>query len=160
MGDDRHVEAREPCLQVLRGRQMDPRSSQSSYCRRRRRRQELGETGGTVRRYFEFIKFSHTVFALPWALAAMLLAARDHRGWPGWRVFLLILGCMVTARTAAMGFNRIADREIDALNPRTKMRHLPAGQISPTSAWVLVCLSAVGFVACAAAINPLTLWLA
>lgn len=112
-----------------------------------------------MKKYLEFIRFSHTAFALPWALAAMMLAARDHRGWPGWRVFLLILGCMVTARTAAMGFNRIADRDIDALNPRTKMRHLPAGQISLASAWMLVCLSAIGFVLCAAAINKLTLLL-
>jgi len=112
-----------------------------------------------LRRYLEFIKFSHTIFALPWALAAMMLAARENQGWPGWRVFLLILGCMVCARTAAMGFNRIADRKLDALNPRTKMRHLPAGQISPASACVLVCVSAAGFVLCAALINRLTLLL-
>lgn len=113
-----------------------------------------------LRTYFEFIKFSHTMFALPWALAAMMLAARENRGWPGWRVFLLILGCMVTARTAAMGFNRIVDRKIDALNPRTSIRHLPSGRISLASAWVLVWLSAAGFVACAAFINQLTLMLA
>lgn len=112
-----------------------------------------------LKTYFEFIKFSHTVFALPWALAAMMLAARDQRGWPGWRVFLLILGCMATARTAAMGFNRIADRKLDALNPRTNMRHLPAGRISIASAWVFVCLSATAFVLCATAINKLTLLL-
>lgn len=112
-----------------------------------------------LRVYLEFIKFSHTVFALPWALAAMMLAARETHGWPGWRVFLLILGCMVTARTAAMGFNRIVDREVDALNPRTKMRHLPSGQISLASACVLVCLSATAFVLCAAFINELALLL-
>ena len=112
-----------------------------------------------LRTYLEFIKFSHTVFALPWALAAMMLAARENRGWPGWRVFLLILGCMVTARTAAMGFNRIADRSIDALNPRTKTRHLPAGQISLGNAWALVGLSLLGFLVCAAFLNRLTLLL-
>lgn len=123
-------------------------------------RAKLGKLTLAVKKYFEFIKFSHTVFALPWALAAMMLAARENRGWPGWRVFLVILGCMVTARTAAMGFNRIVDRKIDALNPRTKVRHLPAGQIPLASAWVLVWLSAAGFVACAAFLNELTLMLA
>jgi 4-hydroxybenzoate polyprenyltransferase len=112
-----------------------------------------------LRAYLEFIKFSHTVFALPWALAAMMLAARENRGWPGWRTFILILGCMVTARTAAMAFNRIADRKLDALNPRTKARHLPAGEISVSSAWMLVSLSAAAFVLLAGLLNRLTLQL-
>lgn len=88
-----------------------------------------------IRTYFEFVRFSHTVFALPFALASMTLAAR---GWPGWRLFGLILAAMVTARTAAMGFNRIADRKFDALNPRTSGRHLPSGQITLCEAWALV----------------------
>ncbi len=65
-----------------------------------------------VRKYFEFVRFSHTVFALPFALASMVVAAAADRGWPGWRTFLLILAAMVCARTAAMGFNRIVDAEI------------------------------------------------
>ncbi len=80
-----------------------------------------------LRQWGEFIKFSHTVFALPFALASMAVAARDDRGWPGWRVFLLILAAMVCARTCAMSFNRIADRDFDKANPRTAERHLPAG---------------------------------
>ena len=80
-----------------------------------------------VRRWGEFVKFSHTVFALPFAMAAMLVAARDNHGWPGWRTFGLILLAMASARTCAMAFNRIADREFDKANPRTAMRHLPAG---------------------------------
>ena len=76
------------------------------------------------------MRFSHTVFALPFALAAMLVAARDQRGWPGWKTFGLILAAMVCARTCAMAFNRIVDRKFDALNPRTQARHLPAGTIS------------------------------
>jgi 4-hydroxybenzoate polyprenyltransferase len=96
--------------------------------------------------YASFVKLSHTVFALPFALASMLVAARDDRGWPGWRVFLLILAAMVCARTCAMAFNRIMDRKFDALNPRTANRHLPAGQIPLWSAWGLWAMSAVGLI--------------
>lgn len=84
----------------------------------------------TIRDWAEFIKLPHTVFALPFALAAMVVAAREHRGWPGWRTFLLILAAMVLARSCAMSFNRIVDRDLDALNPRTANRHLPTGRIS------------------------------
>src|SRR5579864_50797 len=91
-----------------------------------------------INKWGGFVRFSHTVFALPFALAAMLVAARDHRGWPGWRTFGSILAAMVCARTCAMAFNRIVDRKFDALNPRTKNRHLPAGEISLASA-ILVC---------------------
>src|SRR6266850_5484354 len=99
-----------------------------------------------IRKYFEFVRFSHTVFALPFALASMVVAARAGRGWPGWRTFLLILAAMVCARTTAMGFNRIVDRRFDAANPRTAQRHLPKGRIKLASAWVLVCLSSAGLV--------------
>ena len=98
----------------------------------------------TLRKWGEFVRFSHTVFALPFALAAMLVAARDDRGWPGWDKFGLILAAMVCARTCAMSFNRIMDRKYDALNPRTAKRHLPTGQVSLTSAWTLWTLSALG----------------
>src|SRR5579862_647372 len=108
-----------------------------------------------LRKYFEFVRFSHTVFALPFALASMVVAANANRGWPGWRTFLLILAAMVCARTVAMGFNRIVDRKFDALNPRTAQRHLPKGQITTASAWVLVCLSAAGLVVVTWGINPL-----
>ena len=64
-----------------------------------------------LNRWASFVKFSHTLFALPFALAAMAIAARENNGWPGWRKFMLILGAMVSARTCAMAFNRIADRE-------------------------------------------------
>ena len=100
-----------------------------------------------IKKWASFVRFSHTVFALPFALAAMLVAARDNRGWPGWRVFGLILAAMVCARTCAMAFNRIVDRKFDALNPRTKDRHLPAGHISLASAVSLCVISAAGFLA-------------
>ena len=106
-----------------------------------------------------FVKFSHTIFALPFALASMAVAARDHRGWPGWRVFGLVLLAMVSARTCAMTFNRIADRHFDRLNPRTANRHLPTGQISLTSAWVLWSVSAAGLIVASFFLNWLCFWL-
>src|SRR5690242_19254855 len=101
----------------------------------------------TIRKWAEFVRFSHTIFALPFALAAMVVAARENRGWPGAEKFWLILAAMVCARTCAMSFNRIADREFDKKNPRTTNRHLPSGQISLASAWTLCVLSGVGLVA-------------
>ncbi|MEY2427982.1 MAG: 4-hydroxybenzoate polyprenyltransferase [Verrucomicrobiota bacterium] len=106
-----------------------------------------------------FIKLSHTLFALPFALAAMAVAARENRGWPGWPKLALIVTAMVCARTCAMAFNRIVDRKFDALNPRTSMRHLPSGQISMVSA-VLVCvLSGAGLVLAAFFLNPICFYL-
>jgi len=112
-----------------------------------------------INKWLSFVRFSHTIFALPFALAAMLVAARDHRGWPGWRTFGLILAAMVCARTCAMAFNRIVDRKFDALNPRTKNRHLPSGQISLASAILLCVLSAAGLIAASWHLNPLCLYL-
>jgi 4-hydroxybenzoate polyprenyltransferase len=116
-------------------------------------------TFGVLRNWAEFVRFSHTVFALPFALAAMLIAARDHRGWPGWEKFGLILAAMVCARTCAMSFNRIADRRFDALNPRTAHRHLPAGKISLLSAWMLCAVSAAGLVGASFLLNRLCFYL-
>jgi 4-hydroxybenzoate polyprenyltransferase len=114
---------------------------------------------GDIRKYFEFVRFSHTVFALPFALASMLVAASASHGWPGWGTFLLILAAMVCARTAAMGFNRIVDRKIDAQNPRTAERHLPTGRIELASGVLLVCLSSAGLVVVTWSINPICFWL-
>jgi 4-hydroxybenzoate polyprenyltransferase len=112
-----------------------------------------------IRKWGGFVRFSHTVFALPFALAAMVVAARDNRGWPGWEKFLLILAAMVCARTCAMAFNRIADRKFDALNPRTTNRHLPAGQISLAGAIALCVLAATGLVLASYFLNPLCFYL-
>ncbi len=106
-----------------------------------------------------FVKFSHTVFALPFAMAAMAVAARENGGWPGWRTFLLILAAMVCARTCAISFNRIVDRKFDAENPRTAMRHLPTGQISLPAALALWALSATGLVVASYFLNPLCFYL-
>ena len=112
-----------------------------------------------IQKWGSFVRFSHTVFALPFALAAMMVAARDHRGWPGWKTFGLILAAMVCARTCAMAFNRIVDRKFDALNPRTANRHLPTGTISLGSAIALCLLSATGLVAASYFLNPLCFFL-
>ena len=101
-----------------------------------------------VRDYFELVKFSHTLFALPFAMlgAALAVAGPDGRqarvqDWLG------ILLCMATARTAAMAFNRLVDRSYDALNPRTASRHLPAGRMSVRSVAVFTAVSAAAFIA-------------
>jgi len=113
----------------------------------------------TIQKWGSFVRFSHTVFALPFALAAMLVAARENRGWPGWKTFGLILAAMVCARTCAMAFNRIVDRKFDALNPRTKNRHLPAGEISLFSAISLCGLSGAGLLGASWGLNPLCFYL-
>ena len=112
-----------------------------------------------INKWASFVRFSHTVFALPFALAAMMVAARDHRGWPGWRIFGLILAAMVCARTCAMAFNRIVDRKFDTLNPRTAKRHLPTGQISLAGAILLWAISGAGLVVASRYLNPLCFYL-
>src|SRR5882762_3463954 len=113
----------------------------------------------SLKKWATFVRFSHTVFALPFALAAMAVAARDQRGWPGWRTFGLILAAMVCARTCAMSFNRIVDREFDKANPRTASRHLPSGQISLAGAWALCLLSGLGLVVASSFINNVCFYL-
>lgn len=106
--------------------------------------------GGTLRQLLEMIRFSHTLFALPFALLGALLAWRaeppvELAPWP--RQLLGVLLCMVFSRTAAMAFNRLADHALDARNPRTAGRHLPAGLLSRTTVVLLTLASAAGFVA-------------
>jgi 4-hydroxybenzoate polyprenyltransferase len=106
--------------------------------------------GSAFARFLRLIRFSHTIFALPFALAALVVAAN---GRPSVRILLLVLACMVTARTAAMLFNRLVDWEIDQRNPRTATRHLLATR--PVVLFFLVLSSAL-FVLSAANINRLT----
>ena len=113
----------------------------------------------TLNKWLSFVRFSHTLFALPFALAAMAIAARENHGWPGWRVFGLVLAAMVCARTCAMAFNRIVDRKLDALNPRTAGRHLPTGQISLFSAVALCALTGAGLIAASFFLNPICFYL-
>jgi 4-hydroxybenzoate polyprenyltransferase len=102
----------------------------------------------------EMIKFEHTLFALPFAFLGMLLAAE---GWPSWRTVLWIVVAMVGARSAAMGFNRLVDRRIDAANPRTATRAIPAGLVSPAAAALFVVASSALLVLAAWQLNPLAL---
>ena len=105
----------------------------------------------------EMIKWEHSIFALPFALTAAVLAAR---GWPpGWVLFWIVV-CMVSARTAAMAFNRLADADLDGANPRTAMRALPAGILGRGFVMGFVAVSAVIFLVAAAMLNRLALELA
>jgi 4-hydroxybenzoate polyprenyltransferase len=101
-----------------------------------------------IRQYLDLIRFSHTLFALPFALLGAALAAHGRNGWHG-RVqdWVGILLCMATARSAAMAFNRLVDRRFDALNPRTAGRHLPAGLMSVRSVAVFTLVCSLAFVA-------------
>ncbi len=110
--------------------------------------------------WLRFVRFSHTVFALPFAVASMAVAARDRYGWPGGRVFGLILLAMVGARTCAMAFNRIVDRRFDAANPRTALRHLPTGAMSLFEAWALCLAGGAVLVVAAALLNRPCFYLA
>jgi 4-hydroxybenzoate polyprenyltransferase len=99
-----------------------------------------------LRTYASFVRFSHSVFALPFALVGSLLAARLVP-WE-WMRLVWIVAAMVTARSAAMGFNRLMDAEFDARNPRTAIRELPQGRMSRTEAVTFVVVSSVAFIAC------------
>jgi len=107
-----------------------------------------------IRTVLEMIKIEHTLFALPFAFLGMLLAAE---GWPSWRTVLWIVVAMVGARSAAMGFNRLVDRKIDAANPRTARRALPAGLVTPAAVALFVAASAALLVLAAWQLNRLAL---
>ena len=106
-------------------------------------------------RYVNLVKLPHTLFALPFALVGVLAGSRVTP--VSWQVVLLVTVAFTAARWVAMGFNRIADRRYDALNPRTRNRELPAGALTVTQAWLSVGLAALVFVAAAGLLNPLCL---
>jgi 4-hydroxybenzoate polyprenyltransferase len=112
-----------------------------------------------IKSYFSLVKFSHTVFAMPFALIGYSLGVSEDGYSFSIRLLLLVILCMIFARNAAMGFNRLADREIDALNPRTKNREIPGGIINPKAAAAFVILNAIHFITTASFINRLTLFL-
>jgi len=112
-----------------------------------------------MKKYFSLVKFSHTVFALPFALVGFFLAIQRYELVDFWRLFGLVLLCMVLARSAAMAFNRYLDRDIDSKNPRTQTREIPAGVISPRAALVFTVVCALGFILTTYFINPICFYL-
>ena len=112
-----------------------------------------------MRHYLSLIKFSHTVFALPFAMIGFFLGLEHAGGQFSWQQFLLILACMVFARSAAMAFNRYIDSDIDALNERTNKREIPAGVISKSRALLFVIGNSLAFIVAAGLLNTLCLWL-
>ena len=115
-----------------------------------------------LRLTLDMIKFEHSVFALPFALTGALLAFREggYRVGEIWGKLAWIVVAMVGARSAAMAFNRLVDARIDARNPRTSTRHLPAGLLTPAFGWAFVAAASLLFFAAAWALNPLCLKLA
>ena len=109
-----------------------------------------------MRLTLEMIKWEHSIFALPFALCGAMLAAG---GWPSGHQLVWIIVAMVAARSAAMAFNRLADASIDAANPRTSTRALPAGQLTPGFVVAFVVIASAVFIAAAAELNRLALWL-
>jgi len=109
-------------------------------------------------RYANFVKLPHTVFALPFALLGLVVASRQTA--VTWRMLGLVVLAFTCARFVALGFNRIADRELDARNPRTKARELPTGRLTLAQAWIAVALAAALFLGTARALNPLCFALA
>src|SRR5213596_4133397 len=109
-------------------------------------------------RYINFVKLPHTIFALPFALLGVIVASYQEP--VTWRAALLVTLAFTAARFVAMGFNRIADRRIDARNPRTQARELPSARLTIAQAWAAVIAAMVVFLFCAWALNPLCVALA
>lgn len=110
----------------------------------------------SISKYLRLVKFSHTIFAMPFALMSFAYALWSSEAEFSWWLLLQVVLCMVFARNVAMGFNRWADRDIDKENPRTASREIPSGQISPRRALAFVIVNTLLFIATAATINTLT----
>jgi len=118
----------------------------------------VARVGRDLRETGEMVAFKHSVFALPFAVISLITAAAPS--WPSLGTWVWVTVAMVSARTAAMAFNRLMDHELDAKNPRTSDRTLPSGRLDRRFAWFVTGLSAMVFVAAASALNPLCLALA
>jgi 4-hydroxybenzoate polyprenyltransferase len=113
----------------------------------------------SIRHYLSLVKFSHTVFALPFAIIGYFLGVEASGTNPDWTLFAKVVLCMVFARSAAMGFNRYIDRRFDEMNARTAIREIPAGLISPAAALAFVIVMSIAFLATTWFINPLCFYL-
>lgn len=112
-----------------------------------------------MKKYFSLVLFAHSIFALPFALIGFFLGVTTTSNPFNWLLLVLVLLCMVFARNAAMAFNRYLDRNIDAKNPRTQMRDIPAGKISANEALIFVIINCVLFIATTAFINKMCFYL-
>ncbi|WP_442795103.1 UbiA-like polyprenyltransferase [Pelobium manganitolerans] len=112
-----------------------------------------------MKKYFSLVTFSHTIFAMPFAFIGFFLAINTAGGEFSWLKLILMVLCMVFARNAAMAFNRYLDRDIDAKNPRTKVRDIPSGRISAQNALVFTIANCALFIGATFFINPLCFWL-
>ncbi len=112
-----------------------------------------------MKNYLSLVKFSHTIFAMPFALTGFFIAISQQNEGINWLKLALVILCMIFARSAAMAFNRYLDRDIDAENPRTKVREIPAGVISPQAALGFVMANCLLFVVTTWFINPLCFFL-
>lgn len=110
-----------------------------------------------IKKYLSLVKFSHTLFAMPFALIGYFLAIHETEYNFSWQTFILMLFCMIFARNAAMAFNRWADSSIDGTNPRTTNREIPAGDIKKNQALQFVIVNCLLFILCTALLNPLCL---
>lgn len=112
-----------------------------------------------MKNYLSLVKFSHTIFAMPFALLGFFLGILEKGEGMNWILLALIVLCMIFARSAAMAFNRYLDRDIDGANPRTAIREIPAGVISPKSAFLFVVINSLLFIATTWFINPICFYL-
>lgn len=112
-----------------------------------------------MKKYFSLVLFAHSIFALPFAFIGFFLAVHNTNHNFNWLLLILMLICMVTARNSAMAFNRYLDRDIDALNPRTAMRDIPAGRISAKGALVFTIVNCLLFIFATYFINPICFYL-
>lgn len=112
-----------------------------------------------MKKYLSLVLFAHSIFAMPFAMIGFFLGVTTTENPFNWYLFVAVILCMVFARNAAMAFNRYLDRNIDAKNPRTQMRDIPAGKVSATEALLFVIINCVLFIATTAFINPFCLYL-
>jgi 4-hydroxybenzoate polyprenyltransferase len=113
----------------------------------------------SIKKYLSLVKFSHTIFAMPFALIGLFMGFESTSRHLDWRILIYVVLCMVFARNAAMGFNRFIDRRYDAKNPRTAVREIPAGIISEQSALLFVIINCILFIATTYFINSLCFYL-